>query len=222
MNANRIIVWVFEFRRLLLWTVGRLISDSLITTWMCGKSRKHKHSHQVCSFFSFLVSLSPPPWPPFFSHLSPSPPLCPFFRPSSLFLRYVTWYFRMPAAGRAEKTLTAGGLMVLCCGLETIQREKEGEGSFFFLVVTVGVGLELRWWRKMEGTKVELTSLQLSIQPTLQQTANQLAGCHIPDLPAGGTHTERQDTNVMHCTANGLTILLIFNPVTELLQNYRH
>lgn len=55
----------------------------------------------------------------------------------------------MPAAGRAEQTLTAGGLMVRYCGLETTQRERKTgrEVKFcfcFFVVVTVGVGLRLR------------------------------------------------------------------------------
>lgn len=44
--------------------------------------------------------------------------------------------------------------------------------------------------RKMERSKAEFLSLQLSIAPTLQHAAKQLAGCHNPDLPAGGTHRE--------------------------------
>lgn len=62
----------------------------------------------------------------------------------------------MPAACRAEETLTVGGLMVRYCGVETTERERgrggkrEGDkeveaGKFCFVcslcAVTVGVGV---------------------------------------------------------------------------------
>lgn len=151
----------------------------------------------------FLLSF---PWPLSFSHLSPSPlsvssPLFTLSSLCNLVLKYASGMqgWRDPDSWRIDGTL-------LRCG-DHRERERgrggkrEGDkeveaGKFCFVcslcAVTVGVGVWglRRWLERWKRTKAEFLSLQLSIAPTLQHTAKQLAGCHNLDLPAGGTHRE--------------------------------
>lgn len=89
-----------------------------------------------------------------------------FFVSSSRCLCYVIWCLRMPAAGRVKPdSWRIDGMLLQSGDHRNIAREEESFLLFFFpsSVVTVGgVGLGLRWQRKMENKRRPKFSLQHS------------------------------------------------------------
>lgn len=180
----------------------------------------------LCVYLLSFLSHSPPPWPPLFIHLSPSPPLCPSFCRSSLsslcnsVLKNASgrqsWID--PDSRRIDGTLLQSG------DHTEREREKQREGGTLFPPLRqwgLGWGCddEERW--RTRGAKLSLRRSSCHSSPHCSKLPTSWLDvtCWTFLLEA---HTERQDTNVMHCTANRLTMLPIFSLVAVLLQNDLH
>lgn len=100
--------YVSKYKYWSTWSTNIVTNKSLLFPLLCPPP-----------FTYLLMYLLTPNFTFFFSCLYYS--VIPFV-PSSLFLGYVTQCLSMPATGRAEQSLTAGGLMVRYCGLETTER----------------------------------------------------------------------------------------------------
>lgn len=167
---------------------------------------------------------STPSWPPLFIHLSPSPPLCPSFCPSSLsslcnlVLKNANskqgWID--PDSRRIDGTLLQSG--------DHTERKKRREGWTFFFLQQLGRVWgwddEERWRTREEWSWAYVALAVISSHAPSKLPTSWLDSTHWTFLPEA--HMKRQDSNVMHCTANSLTMLPIFSPVTVLLQNYVH
>lgn len=186
------------------------------------------------SLLSFpCLSLSSPPWPAFLSHLSPSPPLYPFFFPFftlSLLCNVVLKYasgrqgWAEPDSWRIDGTLLRSGDHTH----RDRERDKEVEGAKFCFVCFwcgcgdswSGVGVEMM---KNDGQDQSWASIALAVNPTPHCSKPPSSWLDVTSRTfLLAALTERQDTDGMYCAVNRLTKWPIFSAVTVLLQNYLH